>query len=320
MLDLRRLQVLREVALRGSLSDAARALHYTQPAISHHIRRLEEETGTVLVTRLGRGVRLTDAGRALVEHIDGILARLTAAEADVAAIAGLRAGHVRMVSFPSGSLTLLPSALAWLKTRHPALEVSVLPGMPHESLALLRAGECDLALTFDYPGAPADQIAGMVKVPLLVGRLHAVLPASHPLHGDGELELATLSGETWIAGCPRCQRGLIDACAGFGFAPEITPGIADLTAIQSMVAEGLGIALVPALVLATFRHPQIVVRPLAGAPTWEVCAVIPDDTPPPATVAMLGALQAVAREAPRSNGLNRPGPGGRSPPRSSRAL
>lgn len=296
MLDLRRLRVLQEVARHGSLSHAARALNYTQPAISHHIRRLEEETGTALITRLGRGVRLTEAGVALVEHVDGILARLAAAEDEVAAIAGLRAGRVRVVSFPGASLTLMTRALANLKARHPAIEVSVATGWPPESLALLRAGECDLVLCFDYPGAPADQIAGLVKVPLLAGRLHAVLASDHPLRGEGELELTALSSETWLAGCARCQRGLIDACAAVGFTPEITLGIPDLTAIQGMVAEGLGVALVPALVLDTYRHPGIDVRLLVNAPTWEISVVVHDDGPPVAAMAMLDALRAVAGE------------------------
>jgi len=167
MLDLRRLRILQEVARHGSLSYAARALNYTQPAISHQVRRLEEETKTALITRLGRGVRLTEAGTALVEHVDGIVARMAAAEEEVAAIAGLRAGRVRVVSFPSASLPLMPRALATLKARHAAIEVTVLSVLPPASLTLLRAGECDLVLCFDYAGAPADQIAGLLKIPLL---------------------------------------------------------------------------------------------------------------------------------------------------------
>lgn len=301
MLDLRRLHILREVARHGSLSHAARALHYTQPAVSHHIRRLEWETGTPLITRLDRGVQLTEAGRALVERAEDILVRVQSAEEEVAAIAGLRAGRVRVVSFPAGSITLLPRALAALKTRHAAIEVTVLPGRPPESLELLRDGECDLALSFDYPGAAPDQITGLVAVPLLEGRLHAVLPAGHPLGQESELALTALRDETWLAGCPRCQRGLIDACASVGFTPEITFGVADLTAIQSMVAAGLGIALMPALVLDTYRHPQIAVRRLTSAPTWQISAVIRGDGPPPATLAMLDALRGVTAEVRRAS-------------------
>jgi DNA-binding transcriptional LysR family regulator len=91
-------------------SGSARTLGYTQPAASHHIARLEEEVGTALMTRLGRGVRLTDAGLAPVERADAVLTRLTAAEEELAAIAGLRAGRVRLAAFRSGSATLLAGA------------------------------------------------------------------------------------------------------------------------------------------------------------------------------------------------------------------
>ena len=103
MLDVRRLQMLRAVSREGSLSAAARALGYTQPAVSHHIARLEDEIGTALLTRSGRGVRLTDAGAALVEHTDAVLSRLDAAVEEVAAIAGLRAGRVRLAAFASAT-------------------------------------------------------------------------------------------------------------------------------------------------------------------------------------------------------------------------
>jgi len=310
MLDVRRLRVLQEVARQGSLSEAARVLDYSQPAISHHIRRLEEEAGTRLVTRLGRGVELTEGGKVLVEHAGGILARLAAAEKELAAITDLSMGHVRVVAFPSANTTLVPRALRRLRSRHPAVEVSVAQGMPPESLAHLRAGDCDLVLSFTYKTTAPDDAALLRQVPLLSGRLNAVLPLGHELGGEEELSLAALQGETWIAGCLRCHRGLIDACAAVGFTPETKFGIADLNAIQSMVAAGLGVALVPALVLEAFQHPQIVVCALANAPTWEVSAVVPADGPSPATIAMLEALQAAAlaitspvvTEQPASNG------------------
>src|SRR5262245_17299070 len=147
--------MLRVVAREGSLSAAARTLGYTQPAVSHHIARLEDEVGTALLTRLGRGVRLTDAGLALVEHADAVLSRLTAAEEDVAAIAGLRAGRVRLAAFPSGSATLLAGALSRLRAAYPGVEVTFTEAEPEGSLPLLREGELDLVLGFSYPATPA---------------------------------------------------------------------------------------------------------------------------------------------------------------------
>src|SRR3954454_12001727 len=102
MLDVRRMRVLREVAACGSFSAAAEALSFTQSAISQHVAALERETGAQLVERNRRGVRLTDAGRVLVGHADAILARIDSAEEELAALAGLRGGGVRLVSVPDG--------------------------------------------------------------------------------------------------------------------------------------------------------------------------------------------------------------------------
>src|SRR3954451_3909242 len=137
MLDVRRLEMLRAVARAGSLSAAARELGYTQPAVSHHVARLEAEVGTALLTRLPRGIRLTDAGLALVEHADVVLSRLEAAEEDVAAIAGLRAGRVRLAAFPSASATLMASALVRLRGAHPGVVASFVESEPEDELPLL---------------------------------------------------------------------------------------------------------------------------------------------------------------------------------------
>src|SRR5919197_2895512 len=118
MLDVRRLRVLREVAAQGSFSAAAEALSYTQSAVSQQIAALEREAGTTLVERGARGIRLTDAGLALVEHADGILARLAAAESELEAIAGLRGGRLRLASFATAGAALVPLAIAHFSRRH----------------------------------------------------------------------------------------------------------------------------------------------------------------------------------------------------------
>src|ERR671911_166506 len=124
MLDVRRLRVLREVAACGSFSAAADSLAYTQSAVSQQIAALEREAGTTLVERSARGVRLTDAGRTLVEHADVILARLADAEAELEAIAGLRGGRLRLAAFESAGATLMPLAIAQFSSRHPGVELS----------------------------------------------------------------------------------------------------------------------------------------------------------------------------------------------------
>src|SRR4051812_48741637 len=156
MLDVKRLRVLREVAARGSFSAAAESLAYTQSAVSQQIAALEREAGTRLVERSARGVRLTDAGRALVRHTDVILARLADAEAELEAIAGLRGGRLRLTSLPSAGATLVPRAIAEFRERHPGVDLSLEPAEPPEAIAKLRAGECDIAVTVDAPFCAVD--------------------------------------------------------------------------------------------------------------------------------------------------------------------
>src|SRR2546429_8173148 len=119
MLDVKRLKVLREVARTGSFSAAAEELGYTQPAVSQQISALEREAGTRLLQRGARGVTLTDAGRALVDHSDAILARLAAAEEELEAIAGLRGGRLRLPAFPTPGGPPAPPAIALFSQRPP---------------------------------------------------------------------------------------------------------------------------------------------------------------------------------------------------------
>src|ERR671927_24109 len=125
MLDVRRMRVLREVAQRGSFSAAADALSFTQSAVSQQIAALEREAGAVLVQRSARGVRLTQAGEAVVRHADAILARLAEAEAELEAIAGLRGGRLRLSAFESAASSIMPLAIAQFSQQHPAVELSM---------------------------------------------------------------------------------------------------------------------------------------------------------------------------------------------------
>src|SRR5436190_15625116 len=133
MLDVKRLRVLREVAARGSFSGAAESLSFTQSAISQQVAALERETGTRLVERSARGVRLTDAGRALVAHAEAILARIDDAEQELAAIAGLRGGRLRLASFQSAGATLVPHAVAAFHERHPDVELGMVEAEPDDA-------------------------------------------------------------------------------------------------------------------------------------------------------------------------------------------
>src|SRR5215211_5225653 len=159
MLDVRRMRVLREVAQRGSFSAAAEALAFTQSAVSQQIAALEREAGTTLVERSVRGVRLTDAGRALVRHTDAILGRLAEAEAELEAIAGLRGGRVRMASFESAGATLMPLAIA----------------EPDDAVPKLKSGELEIALAFDAPGAAGAGDDSIDRVHLIDDPLYLAL-------------------------------------------------------------------------------------------------------------------------------------------------
>src|SRR5271167_5231189 len=149
MLNLNRLRIFVEVASAGSFSAAADALSYTQSAVSQQIAALETETGVNLIERLPRGVRLTPAGRVLLEHAEGIVARLHAAEEELAALAGLRGGQLRMASFPTAGATLMPVAIAAFRASYPEVELTLAEGEPQEIAPRLRAGEFDLALLFE---------------------------------------------------------------------------------------------------------------------------------------------------------------------------
>src|SRR5919205_2090864 len=150
MLDVTRLRVIDAVARHGSVTAAARELSYSQPSISHHLARLEAETGAQLLQRVGRGIRLTPAGHLLADRAAEIIGRIDAAGAELSAHVGLSAGRVRLAAFASANGSLVPAALATLATRHPGLQISVTDTHPPEALELLRTGKVDVAVIFRY--------------------------------------------------------------------------------------------------------------------------------------------------------------------------
>jgi DNA-binding transcriptional LysR family regulator len=156
MLDVTRLRVLVAVARYGSVTAAARALNYAQPSVSHHLSRLEAETGTKLIQRAGRGIRLTDAGRLLAERAAEVIGRLDAAENELAAYTGLRAGRLRLAAFPSALGTIVPAAAAMLREHQPGVDLRLTEAEPPEALRMLRAGYVDVALVFRYSPEPPE--------------------------------------------------------------------------------------------------------------------------------------------------------------------
>jgi DNA-binding transcriptional LysR family regulator len=315
MLDVTRLRVLAAVARHGSVTAAARALDYAQPSVSHHLARLEAETGTRLVERSGRGIRLTDAGRLLAGRAEEILGRLNAAEQELAAHVGQREERIRLAGFPSALATVVPAAAARLRAEHPGVELLMAEAEPQTAVRMLRAGRVDIALVFAYvqhgvagphpgagprPGAGPQAAAGYgdegIRARLLLDEpVHLVTGAGAavPARSAGS-RLASYAEHRWIAGCERCRAHLLWQCELAGFTPQIAFTTDDFMVAQALAAAGLGIALLPDLALRTARHPGIRTEPLPGARRQVLALTYGEPPGPPAAERLLDALAEAA--------------------------
>lgn len=264
-IDLQTVRIVHAVAEHGSLTAAGAALGYSQPAVSQQLRRFEERSGVALVERVGRGIRLTEAGRALARHARGVTTSLEAAAGELAELRGLRAGRVRLAAFPSASATLVPRVIAGLAARHPGIEVTYVEAEPPEAVRAVRENRADVAITFSYPGDRDDphrmSARGLEVRPFGTERIRVVMPADDPLADAAELALDQLADRAWIAGCPRCRGHLLELAHTAGFVPRIVFETDNFVAVEGMVAQGLGVALLPELALqATPRRSGVVVR------------------------------------------------------------
>ncbi len=293
MLDVKRLRILREVAQQGSFSAAGDALFLSQSAVSQQIATLEREVGMQLLDRTREGPKLTDAGRVLVSHAEAAIARLDEAERELAAIAGLEGGELRLASFPSASATLLTEAVSTFHRRHPAVRLSVADAEPEESLPRLRAGELDLALTFDYTSRPKQDERDLDRRLVLTESMHVAVPKSHELASRSVVPLAELADVEWLCGSrpSTCGEVIFDACRSAGFEPRIGFESDDYHVMQGFIAAGLGVTLLPDLALATLRS-DLVVRPTDPKPperrVW--AAARAEGSRSPATEEMLSIL------------------------------
>ncbi|WP_230298049.1 LysR family transcriptional regulator [Actinomyces provencensis] len=340
--DVRDLMLVRAIADRGSITAAANALGMSQPAVSQQLHRLEHRVGLPLVERVGRGVRLTEAGRIMSRHAPAVTTALDAATEELDDLRGLRTGRVRLMGFPSASPTLLPLVLAHLRENQPGVSVTYVEAEPPEAVAAVREGTADVALTFSYPGDSADPHRSTAQGLSVrtVGRddLVLVLPAGHralegepgrsgggPLEASGTsadgtgnaseeadphaharagtrahararadartdnhaqsqvqaqaqaqaqahlirpraVAVADLSDESWIAGCPRCRGHLLELCARAGFTPRIAFETDNVVAVEALVAQGIGVATLPRLAIASFPLLSgVVTAPLPAA-------------------------------------------------------
>jgi DNA-binding transcriptional LysR family regulator len=287
VLDLTRLRVIDAVARHGSVTKAAKELHYSQPSVSHHLARLETETGAQLLQRVGRGIRLTPAGQLLADRAAEIIGRIDAADAELSAHVGLTAGHVRLAGFSSALGSLVPQAIAALAGRHPDLQITLTDTHPPEALELLRAGKIDVAVIFRYDESEPEP--GDV-------RLHHLLDDPlYLLSTRRARSLAALRDATWIAGCERCRSHLLSLCADEGFEPRIEYTSDDMVVMQALVVAGLGVTTIPGLALQAHRARGIVARKLTGSRRHVYAATYGEPPDPPATAALLAALTETAK-------------------------
>lgn len=289
MLDLTRLRVIDAVARCGSVTAAAKELSYSQPSVSHHLARLEAETGAQLLQRVGRGVRLTPAGQLLADRAAEILGRIDAADAELSAHVGLNAGRVRLAGFSSVIGSLVPGALAALARKHRNVEVNLVDAHPPEALELLRTGQIEVAVIFRYDETEPEP-DGV--------RLHHLLDDPvYLLSTTPGVELAALRDATWIAGCERCRSHLLALCAEEGFEPRIGYVSDDMVVMQALVAAGLGVTTIPGLALRAHHTDGIVAGELPGSRRHVYAATYGAPPDPPATAALVEALAEAAVSA-----------------------
>ena len=277
MFDPRQLVVLREVVARGSFSAAADALDCTQSAVSKQVAALERDAGTTLVERAVRPLRLTPAGAALAAHGEVVLGRMAAARDEIAAIAGLRAGELRLATFASAGPSIVVPAVATFHAAHPEVGLRLLEAGSAEAVGMLRAGELDVAVIHHYPALEPAPGPDLACAELGDDPFALVLPAGHPLTRRLRVPVAALAEEAFLF--PRSRDGvggaydrlMRGACAVAGFEPHVLFEIDDCATVQGFVAAGLGIAVLPRLALDPV-NPAVVVRELADAPSRRVLA------------------------------------------------
>lgn len=268
MLNLERLRSLHAIATYGSIAAAAEALHLTGSAVSQQMARLEREVGLPLLERHGRGVRLTDAGEVLVGHARDILGQVESAEADLAARDRVVSGRLAIAAFATAARGLLPTVISALTGDHPGLRVTLSEQEPPETLRLVTGGEFDIGVVQDWANAPLSVPDDLDQAMLLHDAADVALPIDHPLASRDVLALDELTGEDWIGWMPGqvCQDWLVQTMRGLGVEPRITHTVAEHPTHLALVAEGLGVALIPRLGRGPLSHG---VRFVPLAPTLE---------------------------------------------------
>ena len=305
MLDLHRLRLLQEFAVRGSIARTAAVLGYTPSAVSQQLAALEREAGTALLDRSARRAELTDAGRRLAGHAERILAMVEEAETDLSAEADEPAGRVVVTAFPSAAVAFAP-ALARSLRAHPRLTLVLRQSGAGEGLRQVRAGEVDVAIVDDWTSRLGEEVDGSILTlhHLIRDPLVLVLPRTHPAAAgpDGlraPIDLRTLRHEPWLAApAGEPSRQAVDRLlAAVGVTPPVLSEFEGMATIVSLVARGIGIAILPRLaVTAADRRVVVADLPLGLDLARDVHAVARTaSTGRPSVAVIMTALRAAAR-------------------------
>jgi len=295
MIDPRRVLTFREVARRGSFSDAARALGLSQPAVSQQVKLLERQVGAPLLRRGRGGPRPTDAGALLLEHAEAVAERLALADSQLAERAAERRRQVRVGAFPSAIATLVPAAITTLERAAHDIDVRLIQGSTDALAAKVRAGELHLALCFQDAAESPRNHAGTRRRDLLVEPMLAAVGSAHRLARRKQIPLTALADDVWTA---PSRSGLVHrACTNAGFEPRIAFETGDPLAINALVAGGLAVTLTPRLLAA--RTPGVRTPALTGTPPRRtIYALLADTGATPLAMAFLDALADVAEATP----------------------
>ncbi len=316
-LDVRRLEMLLEVARTGSFAAAAESMSFTPSAVSQQMCALERATKVILFSREARGVTLTAAGRALRLHAEAVTKRLAEAEAELEAIGGLSDARLRFGSFSSATSTFAADAYRMFRERYPEAEVCYSDGEPYENLALLSEHKLDLAVVFelddwpytmDYRGIHTCREPQFDCVSLFDDPYLLVLPIEHPLADEATITLPQLTGERILVSSP-WERTLRRLCLEAEVEPEFDLSCqgTGFEALQSLVSAGQGLTFMPGLSLGWLRE-ALVARPVEHAPVRHVKAARTTASVSSASQAMSEILVSLTKNFGLNSSLDGRGP------------
>jgi DNA-binding transcriptional LysR family regulator len=259
------LRSLRDIARYHTITEVARVQGYTPGAVTQQLAALERAVGRPLPERAGRHVRLTDAGRLLVEHADQILRSEQDARAALEALDVEITGQVTIATFATFAAALLPRSIRQAAVLHPGLQVRTLELDVDEVAAAVLHGEADLAFGLDYPDAPVPQGPGIEVVPIASEVFSIGSAASLPAGPGGLVRLEALADRDWIlppadTNYGRAVRGV---CRRAGFEPQAAHIVNDTAVSLAMAAHGLGLTMTTAMMLALQPAPGLLRSPLA---------------------------------------------------------